>query len=68
MSTIETIRITKDGSKLLRYNGIEFWTNSDGGIMSTNNWNVVDQLVAAGLATSKFYRELYGYTEYTLTA
>ena len=70
MNTLETIKITNDGSKQMKFNGIEFWTNRYNTIMyvPSNNWNVVDQLVAAGLATRKFYKNLYGHTEYTLAA
>ena len=70
MNTPETIKITNDGSKQMKFNGIEFWTNRYNKIMyvPSNEWNVVDQLVAAGLATKKNYRKLLGHTEYTLVA
>ena len=61
---MNTIKTTNDGSKLMSFNGIEFWVNIYGVIMQSNNWNVVDQLVAAGLATRKFYKGLLGHTEY----
>jgi len=70
MNTLETIKITNDGSKQMKFNGIEFWTNRYNKIMyvPSNEWKVVDQLVAAGLATKKNYRKLLGHTEYTLAA
>ncbi len=70
MNTLETIKITNDGSKQMKFNGIEFWTNRENKILyvPSNNWNVVDQLVAAGLATKKNYRKLLNHTEYTLAA
>jgi hypothetical protein len=70
MNTLETIKITNDGSKQMKFNGIEFWTNRYNKIMyvPSNEWSVVDQLVAAGLATKKNYRKLLGHTEYTLAA
>lgn len=70
MNTLETLKITKDGSKQMKFNDIEFWVNDCNKIMyvPSNNWNVVDQLVESGLATKKFYKDLYGHTEYTLRA
>ena len=35
-------------------------------IKITNDWNVVDQLVAAGLATRKTYKNLMSHTEYKI--
>ena len=64
MNTLETIKITNDGSKQMKFNEIEFWTNRYNVIMLTNDWNVVDQLVAAGLATRKTYKNLNSHTEY----
>ena len=61
-----TIKITNDGSKLMSFNGIEFWVNRYNVIMQSNNWKVVDQLVAAGLATRKTYRNLNSHTEYKI--
>ena len=66
MNTLETIKITNDGSKQMKFNGIEFWTNRYNVIMLTNDWNVVDQLVAAGLATRKTYKNLMSHTEYKI--
>jgi len=70
MNTLETINVTNDGSKHMKFNGIEFWTNRYNKIMlvPSNEWNVVYQLVSAGLATRKFYKNLLGHTEYTLVS
>lgn len=64
-----TIKTTNDGSKQMSYNGIEFWTNRYNVIMyvPSNNWSVADQLVAAGLATSKNHgKRTYGHVSYTI--
>ena len=61
-----TIKTTNDGSKLMSFNGIEFWVNRYNVIMQSNEWNVVDQLVAAGLATRKTYKNLMSHTEYKI--
>lgn len=65
-NTIETIKTSKDGSKLLKFNGTEFWVNPFNHISQTNNWEVTNELVAAGLATRKTYRNAYGHTQYTI--
>jgi hypothetical protein len=62
-----TIKTTNDGSKLMSYNGTEFWTNRYGVIMQTNNWNVVDELLKAGLVTRKNHgKATYGHVSYTV--
>ena len=66
MNAIEIVKITNDGGKQMKFNGIEFWTNRYGVIMLTNNWSVVDQLVAEGLATRKTYKSLNSHTEYKI--
>jgi len=65
---LETIKVTEQGSKHMRFNGVEFWANSFGVIMQTSDWGIVDQLVATGFATRKFYKHLLGHVEYTLKA
>lgn len=63
---IETIKTSKDGSKLMKYNGTEFWVNARGGIAQTHNWGVCDELLSAGLVTRKFYKHLFGAEEFIL--
>ncbi len=51
----------------MSYNGTEFWVNPYGVIMQTNNWNIVDELLAAGLVTRKNHgRATYGHVSYTV--
>jgi hypothetical protein len=63
---ITTIETTKDGSKLMSYNGIEFWVSRDNVIVQSYNWDVAFQLVDAGLATRTTYKHLMSHTEYKL--
>ena len=66
---IEIIRTTNDGSKLMSYNGTEFWTNYYNVIMyvPSNNWLIVDELLAAGLVTRKNHgKSTYGHITYTV--
>lgn len=65
---IEMVKQTPDGSQLFTFNGVEFWTNREGVIMSvpSNKWGIVDELVSTGLAVRKFYKHLMGHVDYTL--
>ena len=48
---IETIKISKDGSKKMKFNNCEFWVNPFGAIMWAEDWGVIiKDLVEAGLA------------------
>lgn len=70
MSALKTIKITADGSKQMKFNGVEFWANSFGAIMyvPSGEWGIVDQLVSAGLAKRNFYKHLRGHNQYVLSA
>ena len=66
MSKLETIQTAKDGSKKMKFNGIEFSVNNYNKIMHADNWNVTTQLQAAGLVNRNFYKHLHGHIDYTL--
>lgn len=63
---MEIIKTYQDGSKKLKFNGIEFSVNPAGVVLWAEDWGVVDMLEAAGLATRKFYKHLFGHVEHTL--
>lgn len=68
MSAIETIKITDGGSKQMVFNGVEFWANCYNRItwVPSGEWEIVDRLVDAGLATRTFHKECYGHEIYTI--
>lgn len=47
-------------------NGIIFRANPYGTISWCSNWEVVERFAKAGLIGRKFYRYLWGHTEYYL--
>lgn len=66
---MNTIKTTEQGNKLMSYNGTEFWVNSFGVIMyvPSNNWNIVDELLKAGLVTRTNHgKRTYGHVSYTI--
>lgn len=63
---LEVIQASQDGSVQYRFDGILFWANPYRHITHSDNWDIIDQLMAAGLITRKFYRHLWGAEEYTL--
>lgn len=58
---IVLVRRNRDSLRF-SFNGVEFWaTKSDnGGIGWCEDWAIIDQMMALGLVTRKFYRHLYG--------
>jgi hypothetical protein len=63
---MDIIKNYPDGSKRLKFEGIEFATNPEGVIMWAEDWTVVDLLMKAGLSTETFYKHLYGHIEHKL--
>jgi hypothetical protein len=63
---ITLIQQTKDGSQFLSYNGKKLSANREGIILFMEDWNQIDELEKAGLVTHKFYKHLYGHTEYII--
>lgn len=64
---INTIKTTPDGSKLMSFEGVEFWTKA--GVITyvpSNDWSIVHRMMDKGLVTRRFYQYLYGHTEYIL--
>lgn len=70
MNAIEKIKTTKDNSNVMKFNGITFWTNEKNVVMyiPSGEWNITQQLVKAGLAVYKTYKNCWGHTECIVTA
>ena len=66
MTQLELIKQSSDNCKTYKYNGVEFWVNPYNVIMQSDDWNICDALIKAGLVTRKFYRWDYGHIEYKL--
>jgi hypothetical protein len=61
---MELIKVSQDGCKRYKFEGIEFFTNSAGAILWAEDWSVTDLLEKAGLVERNFYRHLYGHVEH----
>jgi len=63
---METVKKYSDGGRMVRLDGVEFSFGRDGLVGWMSDWGAASQFEARGIFSSKFYRHLYGHTDFYL--